>query len=134
MPNHAAPKKHEGKKSMTSLPRPVQDNTPHASTRVQEPKGRAAEGGRNESPQASSMPGSLPIIKDAQKRSGAAHGVPGIINSTTTSPETRLRLIQGVLDLSHSAGSAEQGAVHTMLGHDSTAYNMGMVHIRGSMH
>jgi len=132
MPHHAAAA--HAKKSMSSLPRPVQDNTPQASTRVEKPKGKAAQGGRNESPQASSMPGALPIIKDAQNRPGAAHGVPGIINSTTTSPETRLRLIQGVLDLAHSAGSAEQGAVHTMLGHDSTAYNMGMVHIRGSMH
>jgi hypothetical protein len=129
MPRHAAP---ADKKSMSSLPRPVQDNTPHASTRVQVPKGKAAEGGRNESPQASSMPGSLPIIKNPQAKSGAAHGVPGIINSTTTSPETRLRLIQGVLDLAESAGSSDQGAVHTMMGHDSTAYNMGMVHIRGS--
>lgn len=131
MPRHAAA---ADKKSMSSLPRPVQDNTPHASTRVQEPKGKAAEGGRNESPQASSMPGALPIIKDAQNKPGMAHGIPGIINSTTTSPETRLRLIQGVLDLAHSAGSSEQGAVHTMMGHDSTAYNMGMVHIRGSKH
>jgi hypothetical protein len=131
MPRHAAP---ADKKSMSSLPRPVQDNTAQASTRVEKPKGKAAQGGRNESPQASSMPGALPIIKDAQAKSGAAHGVPGIINSTTTSPETRLRLIQGVLDLANSAGSADQGAVHTMMGHDSTAYNMGMVHIRGSMH
>jgi len=89
------------------------------------------EGKPSHSPQASSLPGSLPVILDVSRRGGAIVGIPGIISSTTTSPETRQRLVSGILDMS-DRGSVAQGPVHTVMGHDATAYNAGMVHIRGS--
>jgi hypothetical protein len=61
-----------------------------------------------------------------------AHGISGIISSTTTSPETRQRLVSGILDVCQHHGAHEQGPVHSVMGHDSTAYNSGMVHIAGS--
>jgi hypothetical protein len=79
------------------------------------------------------MPGSLPIIHDMGKRHGGAHGIPGIISSTLTSPETRQRLVSGIID-TMIRGDAPAGPVHTVGGHDSTAYNAGMVHIAGSRH
>lgn len=125
------PRHHSGE-----LARPVADNTPHAAHKqVANKKGAALPnaGKPSRSPQASSLPGSLPIIHDVGKRSGGIHGIPGIISSTLTSPETRQRLISGILDpMAH--GMAAQGPVHTVMGHDSTAYNSGMVHIAGSRH
>ena len=89
------------------------------------------DGKPSHSPQASSLPGSLPVIKDVGQRSGGIHGIPGIISSTLTSPETRQRLVSGILDpMDH--GAAPAGPVHSVMGHDATAYNTGMVHIRGS--
>jgi hypothetical protein len=89
------------------------------------------EGKPSHSPQASSLPGSLPVILDVSRRGGAIVGIPGIISSTTTSPETRQRLVSGILNVS-DRGAAPQGPVHTVMGNDATAYNSGMVHIRGS--
>jgi hypothetical protein len=128
MPRHAT---HQ---SSGELPRPVGDNTPAAAHRVQKKeKGKALpnEGKPSKSPQATSMPGTMTIIRDVGQRSGGIHGIPGIISSTLTSPETRQRLVSGILD-PMSGSAAPQGPVHTVSGHDSTAYNSGMVHIRGS--
>ena len=123
------PRHHSGE-----LARPVADNTPHASHKQVAHKRGAAlpnEGKPSRSPQASSLPGSLPIIHDVGRRAGGIHGIPGIISSTLTSPETRQRLISGILD-PMAGGAGPQGPVHTVMGHDSTAYNAGMVHISGS--
>ena len=120
--------------SAGELPRPVQDNTPAAAHKRQaSSKGKALpmEGKPSSSPQATSMPGSLSIIKDVGGRSGGIQGIPGIISSTLTSPETRQRLVSGILD-PMSGSAAPQGPVHSVTGHDSTAYNSGMCHIRGS--
>jgi hypothetical protein len=128
MPRHAT---HQ---SSGELPRPVGDNTPAAAHRVQKKeKGKALpnEGKPSKSPQATSMPGTMTIIRDVGQRSGGIHGIPGIISSTLTSPETRQRLVSGILD-PMSGSAAPQGPVHTVMGHDSTAYNAGSVHIRGS--
>ena len=123
MPRHLHPDVH----------RPVADNVAHASPAKHHKKGMDLphEGKPSHSPQASSLPGSLPVILDVGRRGGAIHGIPGIISSTTTSPETRQRLISGILDTS-DRGAAPQGPVHTVMGHDATAYNSGMVHLRGS--
>jgi hypothetical protein len=128
MPRHQNP----------DVQRPINDNVAHSG---HEPaKHGKSRGGMkiptelkpSHSPQASSMPGSLPIIKDPHQKSGMAHGISGIISSTTTSPETRQRLVSGILDLSMEAGHDTQGPIHSVMGHDSTAYNSGMVHIAGS--
>lgn len=128
MPRHQNPDVH----------RPVNDNVSH-SGHFPAKHGKEHGGAKiptelkpSSFPQASSMPGSLPVIKDPHSKTGMAHGIPGIISSTTTSPETRQRLISGVLDLSQHDGTHTQGPVHTVMGHDSTAYNQGMVHLRGS--
>ena len=87
------------------------------------------------SPQAVSLPGALPVLMEPGRgghRMGAIVGVPGIINSTVTSPETRQRLVSGILDLCEARGAKGDGPVHTVSGHDSTAYNSGMVHLAGS--
>jgi len=128
MPRHQNP----------NVQRPVNDNVAHSG---HEPaKHGKVRGGMkiptelkpSSFPQASSMPGSLPIIKDPHAKPGMAHGLPGIISSTTTSPETRQRLVSGILDVCRHDGAHTQGPVHSVMGHDSTAYNTGMVHIAGS--
>jgi hypothetical protein len=124
MPRHLHPDVH----------RPVADNVAHAKHQEKGHKkgmNLPHEGKPSHSPQASSLPGSLPVILDVGRRGGAIHGIPGIISSTTTSPETRQRLVSGILDTSDH-GAAPQGPVHAVMGHDATAYNSGMVHIRGS--
>ena len=83
-------------------------------------------------PQASSLPGSTPVIRDPHHKPGMAHGISGIISSTTTSPETRQRLVSGILDVCRHDGAHERGPIHAVTGHDSTAYNSGMVHLAGS--
>lgn len=126
--------RHSSVSTAGELPRPVQDNTPAAAHKQKaSSKGKALpnESKPSKSPQASSLPGSLSIIKDVSGRSGGIHGIPGIISSTLTSPETRQRLVSGILD-PMSGSAAPQGPVHSVAGHDSTAYNSGSVHIRGS--
>lgn len=128
------PRHHAGE-----LPRPVADNAMnaahHAAKPHQEKKGRAVpqEGKPSRSPQATSLPGSLPIIHEMGRRHGGIVGIPGIISSTLTSPETRQRLVSGIID-SMIRGETPAGPVHTVAGHDATAYNAGMVHIAGSRH
>lgn len=128
------PRHHSGE-----LARPVADNAHHAAHHASKPhsggKGRAVpnEGKPSRSPQATSLPGSLPVIHDMGSRHGGARGIPGIISSTLTSPETRQRLVSGIID-TMIRGEAPAGPVHTVGGHDSTAYNAGMVHLAGSRH
>jgi hypothetical protein len=138
MPRHAHPDVH----------RPVNDNKlhdKHADVMSHKPAVHHASAGHHSmkkmdvpnagkfdhSPQATSLPGSLPIIHNLHGRREGIHGVPGIISSTTTSPETRQRLVSGIID-SAVAGHAPSGPVSTVHGVDSTAYNSGMIHIRGS--
>jgi len=71
------------------------------------------------------------IIESPRKGKDHNLGIPGIISSTSLGPEQRQRLVSGIIESPMSA-SAVSGPVHTILGHDSTAYNEGMVHIRGS--
>ena len=88
-------------------------------------------------PIAVSLPGSLPILQTpgvgGNMKGEAIHGIPGIIGSTTTGNTVRRNLVAGILD-PMSKGSAPSGPVHAVLGHDATAYNEGMIHIRGAHH
>jgi len=127
MPRHAHPDVH----------RPVNDNKPMKHHEKKEAghhmkKMEIHEAGRHErTPQATSLPGSLPIIHSMHGRRDGIHGIPGIISSTTTGPEIRQRLISGILDPC-TEHKAQEGPVSVVHGVDSTAYNTGMVHIRGS--
>jgi len=118
------------------LARPVQDNAHRAPRKdaKEHHKGMKipTEHKMSQSPQASSLPGQLSIIKDPHAKPGMAHGITGIIQSTTTSPETRQRLISGILDVTAHRGADAQGPVHTVMGQDSTAYSSGMIHIAGA--
>ena len=82
-------------------------------------------------PQASSLPGTLPIIHDVRKAGRGIHGIPGIIESTTTGPEIRSRLLLGVIEHPMAGKSETHSAVSTV-SPSATNYGRGMVHIRGS--
>jgi len=84
------------------------------------------------SPQATSLPGSMNIISNVMAHSDVNRGIPGIIQTTTTSPENRQRLVSGIIESCMHGAPAPQGPVSAVMGHDATAYNMGMVHIRGA--
>ena len=90
---------------------------------------RAASNGQ--APPASSLPGSLGIIANPSGGRKEAMGIPGIISSTSLGPEQRQRLVAGIIE-SPMDGQAASGPVHAVQGRDATAYNEGMVHIRGS--
>lgn len=125
MPRHAKPDVH----------RPVNDNAIAPMPASKEKAKKMAlpqEHTASKSPQASGLPGQMTILKDpGNGGSGGCHGIPGIINSTTTSPETRQRLVGGIIE-SLMKGAAPGGPVQAVEGNDSTAYNSGMVHLRGS--
>jgi len=86
---------------------------------------------RGQAPPASSLPGSLGIIADPTGGRKERMGIPGIISSTSLGPEQRQRLVSGIIE-SAMDGHAASGPVHSVQGHDATAYNEGMIHIRGS--
>jgi hypothetical protein len=81
--------------------------------------------------EATSMPGSLRVIQNVSARSGGISGIPGIISSTTQGAQVRQRLVMGVID-SLLPSRAPEGPVSKVGGMDATAYNTGMVHLRGS--
>lgn len=96
--------------------------------------GGAKAGSHGQAPAATSLQGSLGIIENAMGGNrNRAVGIPGIISSTSLGPEQRQRLVAGIIE-SPMEGQhpRDSGAVHAVMGHDSTAYNEGMVHIRGS--
>ena len=93
------------------------------------PHGQAARKGQ--APPATSMVGSMHIIESPRKGKDHNMGIPGIISSTSLGPEQRSRLVSGIID-SPMSGQAADGPVHKIMGHDSTAYNEGMIHLRGS--
>ncbi len=86
-----------------------------------------------QAPPATSLPGQLGIIEHPML--GDRHrsvGIPGIMSSTSLGPEQRSRLVAGIIESGLDSGRRADGAVHTVQGRDSTAYNAGMVHIAGS--
>lgn len=94
---------------------------------------RAASHGQ--APAATSLQGSLGIIENTMS-GGNRHrtvGIPGIISSTSLGPEQRQRIVSGIIESGMAEGGrASSGPVHAVMGHDATAYNDGMVHLRGS--
>jgi len=93
--------------------------------------GGAKASAHGQAPPATSIQGSMGIIENV--RAGKDHnmGIPGIISSTSLGPEQRSRLVSGIIE-SPMSGSNAEGPVSKVLGNDATAYNQGMVHIRGS--
>ena len=92
--------------------------------------GKAAYHGQ--APPASTLQGSLGIIEHVSTGGKKQPmGIPGILTSTSLGPEQRQRLVSGIIE-SGMGGEAAEGPVHKILGHDSTAYNQGMIHLRGS--
>jgi len=86
---------------------------------------------RGQAPPSTSLPGSLGIIESPRKGKDHNLGIPGIISSTSLGPEQRSRLVAGIIE-TPMAGQAASGPVHNIMGHDATAYNEGMIHLRGS--
>lgn len=93
------------------------------------PHGQAAR--RGQAPPATSMVGSMHIIESPRKGKDHNLGIPGIISSTSLGPMQRQRLVSGIIE-SPMSGNAADGPVHKIMGHDATAYNEGMIHLRGS--
>ena len=96
-----------------------------------------ADGARSAShgqaPSATSIQGSLGIIEHPMNGNRNRHmGIPGIISSTSLGPEQRQRLVGGIIESGMADGAQASGPVHSVMGHDATAYNEGMIHIRGS--
>lgn len=87
---------------------------------------------KGQAPPATALNGSLNIIESPRKGRDHNLGIPGIISSTSLGPEQRSRLVSGIIESGMGAPTDRSGPVHSIMGHDSTAYNEGMVHIRGS--
>lgn len=85
-----------------------------------------------QAPTATSLQGSLGIIEHPSAGKVRHMGIPGIITSTSLGPEQRQRLVSGIIESGMAGEGHAEGPVHAVMGHDSTAYNSGMVHIRGS--
>lgn len=108
--------------------------SPKSSGFSAKPQGMSARNGQ--APQATGAGsygmGSMGIIQSpSQGGRERSVGIPGIISSTSLGPEQRSRLVSGIIE-SPMAASAVDGPVHKIMGNDATAYNEGMVHLRGS--
>ena len=86
---------------------------------------------KGQAPPATGLMGSLNIIESPRKGKDHNLGIPGIISSTSLGPMQRSRLVSGIIE-TPMAGQAASGPVRNIMGHDATAYNEGMVHLRGS--
>lgn len=85
--------------------------------------------------QASSLPGSMGFIdphSSSNPKDKRREGIPGIIHTTTEGAATRARLVGGIIESPMSDGKPASGPVHSVMGHDATAWNAGMRHIPGS--
>jgi len=87
---------------------------------------------KGQAPPASSLNGTLGIIEHPSGGKDREMGIPGIISSTSLGPEQRQRIVAGIIESPMGGVMDKTGAVHAILGHDSTAYNAGMRHIPGS--
>jgi hypothetical protein len=107
----------------------VAPHPPGRSPRIETSIGSARDG---QAPPASSLPGSNGIITNPSAGKPRPMGIPGIITSTSLGPEQRQRMVAGILTMPGSDGHRQPDAVHKMEGTDATAYNSGMIHLRGS--
>jgi len=94
-------------------------------------QGHIAASRAGQAPPATSMMGSLGIIEHPSNRREYNMGIPGLITSTSLGPRERQRIVSGIIESPMEVAPAE-GPVSSVQGHDATAYNSGMVHIRGS--
>lgn len=94
-------------------------------------QGHTSAARKGQAPPATSLPGSLGIIEHPSGGRNREMGIPGLISSTSLGPEQRQRLVAGIIE-DPMAGHFSSDAVHKVMGHDATAYNEGMIHIRGS--
>jgi len=101
----------------------------HGGSVMAQHSGLAARKGQ--APPATSLMGSLGIIESPRKGKDHNLGIPGIISSTSLGPMQRQRLVSGIIE-TPMAGQAASGPVRNIMGHDATAYNEGMIHLRGS--
>ena len=95
----------------------------------------AGKGVSADAQQATSVPGALGIIDPhsaTSPKDKRLEGIPGIIQTTTEGPQTRARLVGGIIESPMADGKPASGPVHAVSGHDATAYNAGMKHIPGS--
>ena len=94
--------------------------------------GGAKAASHGQAPAATSLQGSMGIITNV--RAGKDHnmGIPGIISSTSLGPVQRTRLVSGIIESPMAGPMASEDAVSKVMGHDATAYNEGMIHLRGS--
>jgi hypothetical protein len=83
-------------------------------------------------PPATGLMGSMGIIENVRNGKDRNMGIPGIISSTSLGPDQRNRLVGGIIETMIQSGHPKEGPISTVQGHDATAYNEGMVHIRGS--
>ncbi len=132
MERHAA---YGGGKSAHSRGASALSSLPHPSSRhggmIGADGARAASHGQ--APSATSIQGSLGIIEHPMGGNRDRHvGIPGIISSTSLGPQQRQRLVDGIIESGMADGAHPSGPVHSVMGHDATAYNEGMIHIRGS--
>jgi hypothetical protein len=124
-----APRKHPHRSTEEALSH-VAPHPPGHSGKISAQGAMAAVHGQ--APPASSLPGQLGIITNPSAGKPRTMGIPGIISSTSLGPEQRNRMVAGILTNPGSEGRSATGAVHAVEGHDATAYNSGMAHIRGS--
>ena len=92
----------------------------------------AVAASHGQAPAATSLQGSLGIIEHPSGGHVRPMGIPGIISSTSLGPMQRNRLVSGIIIPNDASGHDASGPVHAVEGHDATAYNEGMIHIRGS--
>ena len=92
----------------------------------------AVAASHGQAPAATSLQGSLGIIEHPSGGHVRPMGIPGIISSTSLGPMQRNRLVSGIIVPNDDGGRHASGPVHAVQGHDATAYNAGMIHIRGS--
>jgi len=123
-----------GTKAHDRMDKALTKVAPHPSGKGSMISAHGAKAARHgQAPPATSLPGQLGIIEHPML--GDRHrsvGIPGIMSSTSLGPGQRSRIVAGIIESGLDKGRKADGAVHSVLGHDATAYNAGMVHIAGS--
>lgn len=132
---HVASKaEHSVRHHSASAPMSGMHNAPHPKTAG----GNMISGGgaksavHGQAPPATGLMGSMGIIENVRNGKDHNMGIPGIISSTSLGPDQRNRLVGGIIETMVQSGHPKEGPVSTVQGRDATAYNEGMVHIRGS--
>lgn len=128
MKRHASLRRHPHESTEVAL----HHLAPHPVGHSERIEGHIGASRAGQAPPATSLPGQLGVITNPSGGKPRPMGIPGIITSTSLGPEQRQRMVAGILMNPGMEGRNSSGAVHEVMGHDATAYNEGMVHIRGS--